>query len=97
MLVSPIQICVCAPATLFAKKGLVVISLPLTAVMRQAKITPLHAGHVGLLCTAGLLNGVFGDRAARVGPVGRRLQRDKTPEHAIDIDVVLRVSKNRDG
>ena len=23
-------------------------------------ITPLHAGHVGLLCTAGLLNGVFG-------------------------------------
>lgn len=24
-------------------------------------ITPLHAGHVGLLCTAGLLNGVFGD------------------------------------
>jgi SAM-dependent methyltransferase len=24
-------------------------------------ITPLHAGHVGLLCTAGLLNGVFGE------------------------------------
>jgi hypothetical protein len=24
-------------------------------------ITPLHGGHVGLLCTAGLLNGVFGD------------------------------------
>jgi hypothetical protein len=23
-------------------------------------ITLLHAGHVGLLCTAGLLNGVFG-------------------------------------
>ena len=23
-------------------------------------ITPLHGGHVGLLCTAGLLNGVFG-------------------------------------
>ena len=28
-------------------------------------ITPLHAGHVGLLCTAGLLNGVFGDGADR--------------------------------
>ena len=31
-------------------------------------ITPLHGGHVGLLCTAGLLNGVFGkgdSRAAR--------------------------------
>lgn len=24
-------------------------------------LTPLHSGHVGLLCTAGLLNGVFGE------------------------------------
>ena len=24
-------------------------------------LTPLHGGHVGLLCTAGMLNGVFGD------------------------------------
>ena len=38
MLVSPIQICVCAPVTLFAKNGLAVISLPFTAVIRQAKI-----------------------------------------------------------
>jgi hypothetical protein len=28
-------------------------------------ITPLHAGHVGLLCTAGLLNGVFGQGVDR--------------------------------
>jgi hypothetical protein len=28
-------------------------------------ITPLHAGHVGLLCTAGLLNGVFGQGSDR--------------------------------
>jgi hypothetical protein len=28
-------------------------------------ITPLHAGHVGLLCTAGLLNGVFGEGSDR--------------------------------
>jgi hypothetical protein len=28
-------------------------------------ITPLHAGHVGLLCTAGLLNGVFGHGSER--------------------------------
>jgi hypothetical protein len=28
-------------------------------------ITPLHAGHVGLLCTAGLLNGVFGEGSQR--------------------------------
>src|SRR5205814_4674259 len=25
-------------------------------------LTPLHGGHVGLLCTAGMLNGIFGDR-----------------------------------
>jgi len=28
-------------------------------------ITPLHGGHVGLLCTAGLLNGVFGQGEGR--------------------------------
>ncbi len=28
-------------------------------------ITPLHGGHVGLLCTAGLLNGVFGREEER--------------------------------
>ncbi len=28
-------------------------------------ITPLHGGHVGLLCTAGLLDGVFGDGEER--------------------------------
>jgi hypothetical protein len=28
-------------------------------------ITPLHAGHVGLLCTAGLLNGIFGEGTDR--------------------------------
>ena len=28
-------------------------------------LTPLHGGHVGLLCTAGMLNGVFGEKDAR--------------------------------
>ena len=28
-------------------------------------LTPLHGGHVGLLCTAGLLNGIFGDGESR--------------------------------
>jgi 16S rRNA G966 N2-methylase RsmD len=28
-------------------------------------LTPLHSGHVGLLCTAGLLNGVFGEGEER--------------------------------
>jgi hypothetical protein len=29
--------------------------------IRGRPLTPLHGGHVGLLCTAGLLNGVFGE------------------------------------
>ena len=28
-------------------------------------LTPLHGGHVGLLCTAGMLNGVFGEEETR--------------------------------
>lgn len=28
-------------------------------------LTPLHGGHVGLLCTAGMLNGIFGEGGAR--------------------------------
>ncbi len=28
-------------------------------------LTPLHGGHVGLLCTAGMLNGIFGDGEIR--------------------------------
>jgi len=28
-------------------------------------LTPLHGGHVGLLCTAGMLNGTFGDGKLR--------------------------------
>ncbi len=34
--------------------------LPKEEMASGRPITPLHAGHVGLLCTAGLLNGVFG-------------------------------------
>lgn len=33
--------------------------------VRGRPLTPLHGGHVGLLCTAGLLNGVFGDDEQR--------------------------------
>ena len=28
-------------------------------------LTPLHGGHVGLLCTAGMLNGIFGEGKMR--------------------------------
>jgi hypothetical protein len=33
--------------------------------VRGRPLTPLHGGHVGLLCTAGLLNGVFGEEDNR--------------------------------
>jgi len=33
--------------------------------VRGRPLTPLHGGHVGLLCTAGLLNGVFGEGERR--------------------------------
>jgi hypothetical protein len=36
------------------------ILLPSEEIAIGRPITPLHGGHVGLLCTAGLLNGVFG-------------------------------------
>ncbi len=39
--------------------------LPREEMVSGRPITPLHAGHVGLLCTAGLLNGVFGQGADR--------------------------------
>jgi len=38
-------------------------------------ITPLHGGHVGLLCTAGLLNGVFGQGD------GRHIARWRSVKH----------------
>lgn len=33
--------------------------------MTGRPLTPLHGGHVGLLCTAGMLNGIFGDGESR--------------------------------
>jgi hypothetical protein len=33
--------------------------------VRGRPLTPLHGGHVGLLCTAGLLNGIFGENEQR--------------------------------
>lgn len=33
--------------------------------VRGRPLTPLHGGHVGLLCTAGMLNGTFGEREDR--------------------------------
>ena len=39
--------------------------MPREDVATGRPITPLHGGHVGLLCTAGLLNGVFGSGEER--------------------------------
>ena len=35
--------------------------LPRQRDIRGRPLTPLHGGHVGLLCTAGMLNGIFGE------------------------------------
>lgn len=44
-----------------AWKQVAPLLLPNGDVATGRPITPLHGGHVGLLCTAGLLNGVFGE------------------------------------
>jgi hypothetical protein len=44
-----------------AWKQVEALLLPKEEMAGGRPITPLHAGHVGLLCTAGLLNGVFGE------------------------------------
>lgn len=41
------------------------ILLPKPSDVRGYPLTPLHGGHVGLLCTAGMLNGIFGEKADR--------------------------------
>lgn len=43
-----------------AWKQVAPLLMPHEDVATGCPITPLHGGHVGLLCTAGLLNGVFG-------------------------------------
>jgi len=37
------------------------VLLPKRRDVRGRPPTPLHGGHVGLLCTAGMLNGIFGE------------------------------------
>jgi hypothetical protein len=37
------------------------VLLPKLKDVKGRPLTPLHGGHVGLLCTAGMLNGVFGE------------------------------------
>ena len=37
------------------------VLLPKSGDVKGRPLTPLHGGHVGLLCTAGMLNGIFGE------------------------------------
>jgi Uncharacterised methyltransferase family (DUF6094) len=37
------------------------VLLPKLGDVKGQPLTPLHGGHVGLLCTAGMLNGIFGE------------------------------------
>jgi len=41
------------------------VLLPKLRDVKGRPLTPLHGGHVGLLCTAGMLNGIFGEGDAR--------------------------------
>lgn len=41
------------------------VLLPKLNDVKGRPLTPLHGGHVGLLCTAGMLNGVFGEGESR--------------------------------
>lgn len=49
------------PATLQAQR----VTHARRVVFNGRPLTPLHKGHVGLLCTSGLLNGIFGSGADR--------------------------------
>jgi len=51
-----------ASAVLFAKQ----------ADLTGRPLTPLHGGHVGLLCTAGMLNGIFGEGKRGISRTGSR-------------------------
>lgn len=50
-----------SPATLQAQR----VTHARRVVFNGRPLTPLHKGHVGLLCTSGLLNGIFGSGADR--------------------------------
>lgn len=54
-------------------------------------LTPLHGGHVGLLCTAGMLNGIFGEGESRHIAHWQSVKSvDKTEEEEEDGKTVIR-------
>ena len=53
-------------------------------------LTPLHGGHVGLLCTAGLLNGIFGEGETRHIAYWQSVKLVDTSEEEEDGATVIR-------
>ncbi len=52
-------------------------------------LTPLHAGHVGLMCTSGLMNGVLGEGSARHIAQWRSIKHiDETVEFDGEVKIV---------
>ena len=70
--------------------------LPKTEIAGGRPITPLHGGHVGLLATAGMLNGVFGqgnDRhIARWRPIKHTTESTEVEEKQVTVRVRERFS-----
>lgn len=59
-------------------------------------LTPLHSGHVGLLCTAGLLNGVFGEGETRHIARWRSVkQYDETVSYDAETDTKSTITTER--
>lgn len=72
-----------------AWKQVAPLLLPNDDVATGRPITPLHGGHVGLLCTAGLLNGVFGEGEDRHIARWRSVKHVTTfVEHEGDTEIV---------
>jgi Uncharacterised methyltransferase family (DUF6094) len=72
-----------------AWKQVTPLFLPNDDVATGRPITPLHGGHVGLLCTAGLLNGVFGEGRDRHIARWRSVKHVTTfVEHEGDAEVI---------
>ena len=72
-----------------AWKQVAALLLPADDVATGRPITPLHGGHVGLLCTAGLLNGVFGEGEDRHIARWRSVKHVTTfVEHEGDVEVI---------
>jgi len=63
--------------------------------VRGRPLTPLHGGHVGLLCTAGMLNGIFGEGEARHVAHWRSVKFTDHWEEAEDDGTIIQHDRER--